>query len=319
MRNFTSAGQSSHFQKEHFCENTFLNGGPFWHICTDGQATEILFESEADYKFAVTLLAVCSAVTGVVILAFELMSNHIHLIVSGDKKACEAFFDMFKKRLSRYYATGGRYVSMVNFLSDPIPVESLSMLRTEIVYTHRNGYLVNDSYTPFLYPWGSGCLYFSRLNLPSGYCMYKDLSVREKRLICRSRVEQLPESFMVADGMILPQSFVNYRYGMSFFRDAHQYFSLVSKNYEAFSAVAKRLGDRVVLTDDEMIAVVRQLSKKMFSEDKAVMLPAQAKIELAKLMKRDYNSSEGQIQRMLRLDRGLVAELFGRRTTSVHK
>lgn len=35
------------------------------------------------------------------------------------------------------------------------------------------------------------------------------------------------------------------------FRDAHQYFNLLSKNYEAYSEEARRLGDIVVLTDEE--------------------------------------------------------------------
>ncbi len=319
MKNFISTGQMSYPQKEQYCETTFQMGGPFWHICTDGQSTEILFESDADYKFCITLIAVCSYLAGLSVIAFEVMSNHIHLIVSGSLEICHCFFDLFKKKLSRYFSLAGRYVKLDSLKCNPIPIESLSMLRTEIVYTHRNGYLVNDAYTPFSYPWGSGQLYFTNLIMPSGCRAYKDLSVREKKCICKSRLEELPDSFLVADGMFLPASFVKYEYGMSFFRDAHQYFSLISKNYEAFSAVAKRLGESIFLSDDELFAATRQLCKKNYNEDRPTLLPTQAKIELAKTLRLNYNASEGQIQRMLRLDRNKVAELFGFQSVSVHK
>ena len=112
--------------------------------------------------------------------------------------------------------------------------------------------------------------------------------------------------------MILPQSFCDVRRGESFFRDAHHYFYAVSKNYEAYSEIARRLGDEVFLNDDEMFATLTLLCRKNYNESRATMLPIRDKLELARQMRRDYNASEGQIQRMLRLDRSTVAELFGR-------
>ena len=99
---------------------------------------------------------------------------------------------------------------------------------------------------------------------------------------------------------------------MSLFRDAQHYFSILSKNYEAYSEIAKRLGDSIFLTDDEMFAALRIISKKQFDESRPSMLPNASKLELARIMRKDYNASEGQIQRMLRLDPGVVRELFGK-------
>ncbi len=118
---------------------------------------------------------------------------------------------------------------------------------------------------------------------------------------------------MVKDGWILPQSFCVTKYGERLFRDAHQYFSIVSKNYEAYSEIAKRLGDDVFLTDDEMFAAISLLAKKKYGDGRVTLLPNNSKIELAKTMRSDYNASESQIQRMLRLDRRIVSELFGHR------
>lgn len=314
MKASSSNGLLSPSQQERSCELTFSNGGPFWHICTDGQSMEIICETEEDYKFAVTVIAIAAALTGVKILTFQVMSNHIHVIVEGLESMCKDFFSEIKRRLRRYRNSNGRFASFEKFEASFIPIDNLRSMRYEIAYSNRNGYLANPYCTPFSYPWGAGYLYFNPHAFVTAAAPLGDLTRDEKLKLCRSRIPDLPAGYMVKDGLILPQSFCAIKYGESLFRDAHQYFSIVSKNYEAYSEIAKRLGDDVFLTDDEMFAALSMLSKKKYGDGRVTLLPNASKIELAKTMRSDYNASEGQIQRLLRLDRGTVSELFGHRT-----
>jgi REP element-mobilizing transposase RayT len=275
---------------------------------------EIICETEEDYKFAVTVIAIAAALTGVKILTFQVMSNHIHVIVDGLESMCKDFFSEVKRRLRRYRNSSGRFASFEKFEASFIPIDNLRSMRYEIAYSNRNGYLANPSCTPFSYPWGAGYLYFNPHAFVTDAVPFGDLTRDEKLKMCRSRIPDLPAGYMVKDGLILPQSFCAIKYGESLFRDAHQYFSIVSKNYEAYSEIAKRLGDDVFLTDDEMFAALSMLAKKKYGDGRVTLLPNASKIELAKTMRSDYNASEGQIQRMLRLDRGTVSELFGHRT-----
>lgn len=313
MKASSSNGLLSPSQQERSCELTFLNGGPFWHICTDGQSMEIICETEEDYKFAVTVIAIAAALTGVKILTFQVMSNHIHVIVEGLESMCKDFFSEVKRRLRRYRNSNSRFASFEKFEASFIPIDNLRSMRYEIAYSNRNGYLANPSCTPFSYPWGAGYLYFNPHAFVTDAAPFGDLTRDEKLKMCRSRIPDLPAGYMVKDGLILPQSFCAIKYGESLFRDAHQYFSIVSKNYEAYSEIAKRLGDDVFLTDDEMFAALSMLAKKKYGDGRVTLLPNASKIELAKTLRSDYNASEGQIQRMLRLDRGTVSELFGHR------
>lgn len=313
MKASSSNGLLSPSQQERSCELTFLNGGPFWHICTDGQSMEIICETEEDYKFAVTVIAIAAALTGVKILTFQVMSNHIHVIVEGLESMCKDFFSEVKRRLRRYRNSNSRFASFEKFEASFIPIDNLRSMRYEIAYSNRNGYLANPSCTPFSYTWGAGYLYFNPHAFVTDAAPFGDLTRDEKLKMCRSRIPDLPAGYMVKDGLILPQSFCAIKYGESLFRDAHQYFSIVSKNYEAYSEIAKRLGDDVFLTDDEMFAALSMLAKKKYGDGRVTLLPNASKIELAKTLRSDYNASEGQIQRMLRLDRGTVSELFGHR------
>ncbi len=86
---------------------------------------------------------------------------------------------------------------------------------------------------------------------------------------------------------------------------------MVSKNYEAYSEVAKRLGDDIFLDDEDMFAVLLNMCRRKYNDSKPTLLPQRDKLDVARLMKKDYNASDGQIQRMLKLDRSVVEELFG--------
>ena len=294
------------------CETTFNHGGPYWHLCTPGQFTEIIFEKPDDYKFIMNAVAIIAATLNIHILTFEIMSNHVHFILECEADLGRVFFELLKRRLQRYLTRSGRYVDLSDFKVDPIPIDNLDALRIEIVYVNRNGYLVHPEHTPFSYPWGSGYLYFNQCISVDAMTPYSKLPDLKKRQICKGRAIALPDKYLVYDDIISPLSYCSLEKGKALFRDAHHYFSLVTKSYEAYSAVAKRLGDSVFLTDDEMSAALRIISKKMYGDVKPTMLGINDKLALARKMRSEYNASEGQIQRMLRLDRKVVSELFGK-------
>ena len=232
--------------------------------------------------------------------------------MNGRKEKCLYFFDLFSRKLGRYYVTKKRFVNLKDFKANLIPINDLKQFRIELAYIHRNGYLASPKFLPFTYPWGSGHLYFNRMALVHEAPSFMEIDYREKRRICYGRIPDLPDSFLVHDGMIIPQSFCDIALGESMFRGPHHYFSMISKNYEAYSLTASKLGDDIFLDDEEMFAVLLILCRKMFGDNRPSMLPPRSKIELAKIIKKDYNASEGQIQRMLRLERDVVEALFGR-------
>ena len=85
-------------EKERACEQAFVENGPFWHLYTDGTMMGDIFCSEEDFKLGMTLLAVCAAVYPQIdLITFELMSNHVHLVMRGESEDCLVFFEIYKK------------------------------------------------------------------------------------------------------------------------------------------------------------------------------------------------------------------------------
>ena len=66
------------------------------------------------------------------------------------------------------------------------------------------------------------------------------------------------------------------------------------------------------VNDEEMFNLLGSIARKDFNLSQASLLPPQEKIKLAKMMRYDYNASDSQIQRLLKLDLNVVRELFPR-------
>ena len=309
---------------ESVCETAFSRGGPFWHLYTDGGAMEIIFTCAEDYVFGITLLGICAAVfPHCRILTFSLMSNHLHIILAGPHPDVMALFALFKSRLGAYLKRKGYFCRMDRFVAETFQIPSLQALRNEIVYVNRNGYLVQPDCTPFSYWWSAGVYFFNPTGLMLPTKPYSALTLREQRALCHCRDASLPDRYRVLTGfnvdkssasmsMLFPPSFCAISEAEAYFRDAHQYFRRLGRDNEAYAEVARRLGDRIFLTDDELFGAVCNLSAREFGSPKPGLLTGDQKLEVARRMHFDYNASPKQIQRILKLAPAIVDTLFPR-------
>lgn len=301
-----------YFNRQSACELCFREAGQLWHLYTPGELTEIIFVSREDFSFGLTLTGVAKAMyPNLDIYAFELMSNHVHFILSGSEYDCREFFRSFSKKLKAFIVRHRRTVDFSGFNCSLLPLDNLTTVRNEICYVHRNGYLVSPDRTPFSYKWGTGMFYFCPFEGLIAEKPYRTLPYKDKRMILQSVAQALPDNYTVLDGCLNPSSYCRVSNGMRFFSSAHQYFYLLSKNQEANGEIAKRLSDKVFITDDEMYGTVREICVKDYGVAKPLNLPSDSKISVAKTMKFNYNASKKQIKRILKLDFNILDELFG--------
>lgn len=153
---------SNYRDLEAYCESRFLQGGPYWHIYTPGVETPVLFGVKEDYVFMMNLICQSAVSTeGIEILAFEVMSNHLHIVVSGEESFARRFFAFLDKRLKRCAKSLTCKEIPSSFEARYKEIDSLQSLRNTIVYVNRNGFVTDRNYTPFTYPWGTGKYYFN--------------------------------------------------------------------------------------------------------------------------------------------------------------
>ena len=109
---------------------------------------------------------------------------------------------------------------------------------------------------------------------------------------------------------VCPFSYCAVKFGMSMFRDAHQYFSMVSKSVESYSELAVELDDSEFLTDTELFTQIVKSLKPVYGVNALQDLSRSQKLDLAKKLHYDFRSSNGQIRRVLGLTQYEIDSLF---------
>ena len=293
-----------------YCESVFAECGSCWHLFTPGDLSGVLFREKEDYVYGMNLVALCAGKfwESIRLYTFQIMSNHFHFVLSGEKFQVEEFYNELYMRLRKYLAFKGRISDIKGVKMRVLPIDNLSYMRNVIAYVNRNGYLIDDDSTPFSYPWGSNVCFY-RYETASDSILLSKLTVRNKRKMFHTHQDEFPPHFRVSGDMVLPQCYVHIGTAENFYRNAHHYFNLISRRVESFSQIAEELGDRVTYTDDELYTAVYSICAKKFETSPKVLTKFQ-KIEVAKELHYSYNASNKQIKRVLRLDESVVNELF---------
>lgn len=295
---------------ERMQEQLFREKGPFYHLHTKPLETGLIFQDDEERKVAVNFIAIIARETHVDILAFALMSNHFHFIFRGEKVDGLEFFRRLKRRLSYFLARKGRAGVLDTVVPQTSAITTLTQFRNEIAYVIRNPFVVQVDVNPLAYPWCSGYLCFNPL-LPhlESKCV-SELTYREKRRITRSSEATLDPSFRVRNGMIAPESFVDYTLVEQLFPHARKFTWWVFKNVEAQVEVAKSLNEHPNLSDDELFIVTKRICEDRFSKKETKELTEQEKRELAVTLKNDWYASNAQVARLSSLPINTVNELF---------
>lgn len=289
------------------CEKTLCRMGNVYNANTP-ENHPIIFTTDQDYKTAMSFLAVSAGMCpDVKVYAFQLMSNHVHFIISGPEVEIHNFFEFFVSRLKKYFDCS---VDLSSFRLKLFRVSDLAYLRNAIAYVNRNGFVVNNDVTPFSYPWGSGKYFFQPVVCKYDETCSKEIGVVALRSLMHSRACDHLKHFRTIDGYISPLEFCHVTDAENVFRDAKQYFYSLSRNVEANSEVAKSIGESIYYTDSDLYSAASKMAKENFGNHMPKLLPIEAKLEIAKRLHFDYNAGDKQLNRLLGIDVMLLKALF---------
>ena len=298
----------SFYDLETVCENRFASIRDWWHVWTP-ESYELLFTNDDDFKSAMFIIGfVVASFPGVRLITFQIMSNHLHFTITGEERQVDECLRRIRYYLGRYFDKTGRKGILNKLDCNYRKIMDLQEARNVIVYNNRNGYVVHPEHSPFSYPWGANSYYYS----PFAWKYYNEkrrsFTVRERRSFIHSHEADAVDSVMSLDGCPAPPSFCDIPLGESLFRDASHYFYLISKNIESQKDIAKSIGESVFYTDDELYRMVSVTCKDKYGQSSPSLIPGDAKIEIAKVMHYDYNASQKQICRMLKLSPSVLVQ-----------
>ena len=304
-------------------EYEFYELGPVWHMCSNGTHQYAIFRNRDELIYGMNLVALAASnyIDEIKMLTFEVMSNHFHFVVACKEELLKQFENEITKKLHRYLAQQNRASDLKGFSFKNFRISDLKYLQTVICYTNRNGYLVDNNSTPFTYPWGANSYFFNPSAQWEPAVDISELGIAKIRSIFKIREYKGKGNlkFLTHKGYFSPASFCHIQLAEKLYRDARHYFSLISRQVESYSQIAKELGDSIYYTDEEMFSAIYNHCAKKYDVKNPSLLGRNDKIEVAKMMKYDFNANNAQIMRLLKIDERILDELFPKSSSQILK
>ena len=133
-------------------------GLEFYLISTSHLEDDLWFREESDFKEGMNAVAVTVCLTRIQILAFILMSNHVHFVVQGTREESLRFITLFKRQYSSYLRR--KYGVKEALRGNAVDIRQVKLedesLQRAIAYVLMNCVSANICVHSSLYPWGRG-------------------------------------------------------------------------------------------------------------------------------------------------------------------
>lgn len=277
-------------------------------LVSTGHLTDRLwFRDEEDFKVAMGYVALLAGLMGVSVLAFILMSNHVHFVLGCSQEEAWAFVTEFKRRYSKYYQ---RKYGVREFLRrNDVDIRSLEgdeILERAIAYVQMNSVAAGICANAAYYPWGSGDCFF-RADSPAGVLL-KDLSRRKQTRMLHSKESPKGILRLSPKGYVDPSSFVSVRFVEQLFRTParYNYFLLNS------SKARLRLQESAVpsFRDQNILAAVQDLCLSLFRKRGLKYLTEEETGELLRQLRFRFSADVAQLSRVLEIPYDKAVQLL---------
>lgn len=288
------------------------NERKIWLVTTEHLEDGLWFRDTADFIVGMNYVGVQVAVSGVIVLVFILMSNHVHFILYGTREEVLAFIHGFKMRFSRHLHN--KYGLKESLRRNGVDLRELpeedDTLERAIAYVQMNCVAANICSHPSQYPWGCGSCFFN--TVPRNGIRLGALSARAKRRLLHCAVDLPDDWVLTEDGFILPASYMNVKYVEELFQTPKrmnhflQYSSKARKRIESGEASLPAFRDQVVLS------ALPDLCRTLFGKPFFRELADPERAEILRQLRFRFSCNIDQLARVSGLAYEAVARLLDR-------
>ena len=268
----------------------------YYLITTEHLKDRLWFRDGEDFRVAMNYVAVAAFLSGVMVLAFILMSNHVHFVLACSREDAERFVNTFKRLYASYFYRkyGVNELLRRNGVDIREVNDSDESLERAIAYVLMNSVAANICFEPSGYPWGTGNVFFNDNPFP-GRCL-GEFSGRAQMRMLKSNV-MLPGDYRIGSGgYILPESYVQVKGVEALFRTPKRlgYFLRTS------SKARQRLEGGVApsFRDQNILSASEDLCHSLFRVNRISDLGVEQKTELLRQLGRRFSADLNQICRV---------------------
>lgn len=231
-----------------------------YHVILRSVNQHIIFEEDSDYQKFLFILSDCKNKHGIDVLAYCLMSNHIHLLLHSDQNNLSSFFQSLGSRFVKWY--NNKYSRSGHLFQDryrSFAIENETYYLSVLCYIHYNPVKANACRYPSEYRFSSYNTFYGQKNSLVNISYSYDIAGSKEYLL--------------------------------------NYFSCY--DYENTSLLHHDGNPATVhfLTDEKAVSVFKELTN-LASLHEIEALPKQTRNDYIKLLK-DHNFTQKQIARLM--------------------
>lgn len=278
-------------------------------LVTTAHLTDRLwFRDEEDFRVAMNYVAIAAFCSGIIILSFILMSNHVHFVLSCSRERADLFINKFKRLYSAYYRRKygvGELLRRNDWDVVELDVRDES-LEKAIAYVMMNSVAANICLEASGYPWGTGDLLFN--SRPLSARRLSEMSARAQIRLLKSNI-RLPQEYKVtSDGYIWPGSYIPFKRVESIFRTPKRLNYFLRTSSKARLRMEK--DPMPSFRDQNILAACEDLCHSLFRVSSIDELSAERKAELLRQLGRRFSSDLNQLCRVTGIPYSEAARLL---------
>lgn len=269
-----------------------------WLVTTDHLEDGLWFPKESDFIVGMNLAAALAADMPVLVLAFVLMSNHVHFVLLATRMDAEQFINEYKRRHSKYL---NKKYGIEKLLKNNdwdirfIPSEGEAPEKA-IAYVQMNPVAAGICLHPTQYPWGSGDVFFTASQ--SKGVRLDTLSERARRRILHSKT-RMPGHWLLSDeGYVLPSSFVKRETVEQIFRTAKRMDYFLRNSSKAKQRLESSEDSQPTFKDQVVLAAIPDLCRALFQKMGFKELSDSQKSEILRQLRFRFSSNVHQLARV---------------------
>ena len=282
----------------------------YWLITTDHLEDRLLFKDVEDFCVGMNYVAVQTHKWKVSVVAFILMSNHLHFVLYCTREQAEAFINGFKKEYSKYLRN--KYGSKEHLRGNGVDIRQIpsenEALERVLAYVQMNCVAANICYSPGDYPWGTGSCFFQgpMTGVPesvvsSGGRALASYSERERYRLVHSKIE-LPGEWRMADaGYVLPSSYVNKDLVERIFGTPRRFNYFLQSSSKAKMRLETGEQRLPAFKDQVIVAALPDLCRSLFRKQQVKELSDEQMVELMRQLRFRFAANVNQLARVTEL------------------
>lgn len=295
-------------------ELTDLFDGNFYHVCTNGLEDLVLLRDEDDFRTAWNYLALAAWRSEIFIVAFILMSNHIHTLAAClNADQVNHFIKLFKHLISKYlHHKYGSRQTLHNTQDCISQIDSIHYLKNCIAYILRNALSAKICIKIEDYPWSSYGSYFSSKGKRHSSIPVSTLSCRKKRQILKTDMD-LSKCPLTIDknGMIDPTSFVRSDIAeKAYWNSGKSFLHFLGTCNDTKMEYELACQPLLHINDMEMSENIKRYISTRFNGRDLSELTTSEKCSILKRLFFNHKTSIPQLSRILGLPRELIRKIM---------